>query len=264
MPTATTTSPESEIKPVQEIPAKLWALYRQRRLVHDDKPRAACREALDEHKGFTSQRNREQLADLLVEREQQRGLASTDAEYEVEVAAQAAAAEAAEAAAVAQEAKRGLPELEDEWHRHQARAAIGDPDAIAAIKVIESEMKTAKDEQDRQDQQAQGVAKAERERREGENAAGAELEPAVAKQKIVADRAFASAAVEARKLQELQDRQCAHLVAGGLDTFSARGVRFDPGAVESAIRFAFQGSELGLFRGVSGRDHPLVPEQEGQ
>jgi hypothetical protein len=259
-PTAT---PTSDIQPATEIPAALWHMYRQRRLAHNDKPRVATREALDHVGGYTSQRNREALADLLIARENALGLSVTPEEEEQELALAAAAAEAAEAAAVAQEVKRQVPELEEEWRRHQPSAAIGDRDAIEALAEIESELRTAKEEQDRQVAEAEAGEQAQREARDSAAASAEKMLPQLAARKAKIDKALAAVAVEVAGLRGATEQRVAFVAAATQgDAMAAHSARFRPDDVESAIRFHL--AAAGLFAGVSGKDYPLVRENQGE
>jgi hypothetical protein len=250
---STTLTPETD--QALTVPVKLWALYRQRRLTFGDNPLVACREALDTHKGYTSQKAREGLSDLLVEREEQRGLASTDAEYEEELVAEA---EAAEAAAVAQEVRRQLPQLQDDWSRLQPLVAIGDPDAIEESKELESEMRSAKRELDRQAAEVAEAAKAEREGQESAAATAQKMLPQVDKLRATVDAQAAAFVASVVNLRDgTEERRAFVAVAEPGDQMAIRAAEFRPGEVESALRFHSRGV---LFSRVSGQDAPLVPE----
>jgi hypothetical protein len=229
--------------------------------------------------GYTSQGKREPLRELLISRERERGLGSTEAEQDQEIALEALEAEAGgpvvpaepeegSVEAIRRDAQLAVGELE-QARRRLAPQALTDLDVRAEVELIEGQIAQARataqlaDDAEAQTAQlaAEEVKQAESERCAAHDAEARKLEPAISKQLAVVDQALAGAVVpEVVKLAEMMSARHNHLVAGGLDSFSARGVAFDPGSVESAIRYAFEGTSLGLFRGASGRNHPLVPE----
>jgi FtsZ-interacting cell division protein ZipA len=268
-----TPTPETDQAAQDHIPVAVWRIYKQKRTMFREKQRIATWMALDEC-GYTSQRSRERLGDLLVKRENEQGFGSTPEEEEQEIALEAAEAEAGgpvvaaepepgSLGAIQADARERLETLREQRVR-LAPEALTDAAAKAEMLNLEAEIaaaetaldlvEVARGETGRREREA--TEQAEREHREAENAAALKMVPAVAKQKGVVDAVLASAAAEVVKLEEVQDRQGAHYVAGGMDAFSARGVRFRADEVESAVRFHLRAA--GLFSRVTGRDQPLV------
>jgi len=106
---------------------------------------------------------------------------------------------------------------------------------------------------------------AERERRETAAVLEQAQVPVVASLKADVDKQAVALAASAVALRDaMQGRVECVAVAEPGDQMAINAARFRPEEVESAIRWAFQGTDLGLFRHVPGRNHPLVPEQEGQ
>jgi len=243
-----TSTPRPAPRPAPEISDALWRYYRRARAAHPERARNfAAGVALDQ---ASVSDDRERLGRALENREAQFGLAASRHEREEDEAADAAQA-------ASTPVRRPLAELEAAWREHQARAAIGDKDAIEAIKEIEAEMRTAKAEQDWQAEEAEQAAEAEREAQKQAAAQAQAMEPGIAKRRGDVDRLLAAAAIETAALRDEQQQHAAFLAASGVD----RAPGFRARQVEDAITYHFR--RVGLLVG-GGRTTPLVPETEGQ
>jgi len=271
MPTATATSTETAPEQEQVLPPALWRAFRDERRM-GSKQREAVSHAF-EKAGIQKSDTRERLRPLLLAKESADGLALTSREIEDEIAAEGvpdvpAEPEPGSTEAIERDARQRVEELRAQIER-MAPEALVDATVATEQKAAESELADAehaltnvtraRGEITRRQESA--AEQAQREHRESANAAAAKLEPVIAKQLAAVDRVLAAALVpEVEKLAELMSARRDHLVSAGLDAFSARGVQFRAEAVESAIRFAFQSTGLGLYRGTD-RAHPLGPEE---
>jgi hypothetical protein len=257
---ATATPSETESAQVQvQISAEMWKTYRLARL-SGAKPHVA-RSVTLEDSPYQSARGREAAVAALEAREAADGLDLTPEERAEEVRVEAAAAEA-EAEATRFAATRQLPALEEDWNRLQARVSIGDVDAIEATKEIESEMRSAKQELDRQASEVAQAAEAEREGQQSAAASAEKMRPHISELKAIADAKAIEWMQSVVNLRDEQEQLRAFVaVAQPGDQMAMHAAEFRPAEVESSIRYHARGV---LFSRVSGRDAPLVPEQEGE
>lgn len=279
MTAATTTrTPESDQAQEDHIPVRLWLSYKRAR-ARNEKPRHAAKLAL-EGSGFTSQRGRERLVDLLVGREQQRGLGSTEAERDEELALEAAEVEAGgpvvaaepeegSVEAIRRDAERTVAELEAA-ERRLAPEGIGadaDPDVLAELGLIEGQLKQARVTLSRTGNAEREIARREREAAEQAERAGhdqaeaqfRELQPEIHGIAVEFD---AAASVLAEILARYQDKKGTQAAAVAGTTRGEEAVRrrsYRPADPAAALYVALR--ERGVtIAGIDGsnRAQPLA------
>jgi hypothetical protein len=263
------------------LPVAVWRRYKWHRQ-RNERPQMAAGLALDDC-GFTSQGKREPLRELLISRERDSGLASTAVEQEAEIALESAELEAdgpvprtepepGSAEAIEADTRQRIAELRTQIE-DMAPEALADGKVAARQKAAEGDLAEVEHTLVNLTRAPRVIARrekstaqeAERERREQAGAQAQAQVPVVVSLKADVDKQAVALAASAVALRDaMQGRVECVAVAQPGDQMAINAARFRPEEVESAIRFAFQGSDLGLFRGVSGRDLPLVPEQEGQ
>jgi len=227
---------------------------------------ASC--ALDDC-GYTSQRKREPLRELLTARERDSGLASSEAEQDAELALEAdeieaggavvpAAPEPGSTAAIRADAQRTVSELEDR-RRRLSPEALTDKAARAELATIESEISearslldlagTAEGEIDRRTREA--IEASRRAAIEQAEATAQALQPQIVKAAARLDTAASTFAESVAAYMELKELQAAAIAGTERGPEAVRARSYRPAEVSSALFVALR--ERGVeVKGVDG------------
>jgi len=273
----TITDPTTPADQGQHLPVALWKAYKWHR-GRNEKSRIAASIALDEL-GYTSQRAREPLTELLVGREQSRGLGSTPEEQEEEIALESAELEEGgpvspaepepgSLGAIQADAREQLETLREQRAR-LAPEALTDASAKADMKVLEDEIRAAETALDlvevargetgrREREASEAAALAVREQGEAE---AAKLQPQIALAAQRVDTAAGVFAEAATAFQELKELQAGAVGRSGRGSEATRGRSFRRREVAAALYVALREHNLGdVVEKFSGdnRDTPLA------
>lgn len=273
MTTATTTDPTPATDQAQDhIPVALWRRYKWHRQ-RSERPHMAASVALDDC-GYTSQRKREPLRELLTARERDSGLASTEAEQDEELALEAAELEAGGAVApvepeagstqaIRRDAQRTVAELEDR-RRRLSPEALTDKAARAEVATIEGEISETRSlldlagtaETETAARVREAAERAKREGHERSEATAQALQPQIHKAAERYDAAASVLAERAAAYKGLKDAQ-AGAIAGterGQEAVRARSYR--PSEVADALHVALRARGVEI-KGIDGSNRAL-------
>lgn len=268
-------SPSTDQAP--ELPGALWRAYRAERR-RGSKARQACSAAFEEVPGYTKSDTRETLAQALLAREAEQGLAISEAEREREILAEAQAVDDAEPdsgsmEAIERDAVARVQELRAQIER-MAPEALKDAKVAAEQRDAESQLadaeralvnvERARRETGRRDVDA--AERAERERRESATSEAAKLEPVIAAAKADVDAKAAEWVTAVVNLRDVTEQRAAQVAAAmPNDNMAIRGARFRPDDVLGALRAALRGRiHLGDGLGAGRQDTLLAAEPEGE
>jgi hypothetical protein len=221
--------------------------------------------------GYTSQKKREPLRELLTARERDRGLGSTEAERDQEIALEAdeleaggpvvpAAPEPGSTAGIRAAAQRTVSELEDR-RRRLSPEALTDKAARAEVATIEGEIAEARSLLDlagtaETETAARVREAAERAKREGHEQAEATaqaLQPQIRKAAARLDTAASTFAESVAAYMELKELQAAAIAGTERGPEAVRARSYRPAEVSSALFVALR--ERGVdVKGVDGRN----------
>jgi hypothetical protein len=273
-PTITDHTPSTD-QAQEHLPVALWRRYKWHRQ-RSERPQMAASVALDDC-GYTSQRSREPLRELLISRERERGLASSESEQDQEIALEALEAEAGgpvvpaapepgSTAAIRASAQRTVAELEDR-RRRLSPEALTDKTARAELVTIESEISEARSlldlateaegEIDRRTREA--IEAARRAAIEQAEATAQALQPQIVKAAARLDTAAGVLAETVAAYKELKELQSAAIAGTERGQGPVRARSYRPGEVAAALHVALRarGVEIAGIDGTN-RSMPLA------
>jgi hypothetical protein len=264
MSTATVSTPDTAPRVIP--PPSMWRSYAQERRMGSSQ-REAASHAFAAHPRFRKSDTLEAFRQQLADREAEHGLALTESEYEEEIIREAEAGEEPEPGsleAIRADAARSVVQLEEAKARLAPEAIAGDPDVLAELASIETELSRARAVSELSDLAETETARRAREAREqaerqaheqAEQQAQA-LQPQIVKAAARLDTAastFAEAVAAFRDLKQLQ----AGAIAGtdrGPEAVRARSYR--PQEVASALYVALRARGVEV-EGVTGSNSAL-------